>query len=389
MSNATPLYPPMDRPGHILITGLTGSVGAEIVRCLPSRAPGFQVTAVLRAGSSEELTARWSRILLAARMPTAELRDDRLSWRPLAGDITLPGLGLSDAEMAELSDSVTHVIHAAADVRFLAPLTDLRQVNVAGTANVLEMAVRFRRLVQCAYVSTLFVAGRRTGMILEHELEHDAGFINNYEQSKYEAELVAKSFMKVLPLATYRLALLPGRRTDGFVHQFGAFHQILNFYHQGVLQRLPGTPGNLLDIIPTDWAADILVHAFLAHFEAGRTFHVCSGASAVRMSEFVELTSRVFSGNGEPARHPALAPLTLVDPSRYDRSLDGMTGDGSARSRQIARLLQRTAPYGAISRVFDRNGLHRSLPEKYAAPAFRDYYPRIARYCVAEKWRKH
>lgn len=377
----------MDRPGHILITGLTGSVGAEIVRCLPGRAPGFQVTAVLRAGSAEELTARWSRILLAARMPADELRDGRLPWRPLAGDITLPGLGLGEAELAVLRDSVTHVIHAAADVRFLAPLGDLRQVNVAGTRNILEMAVRFRRLVQCAYVSTLFVAGRRTGTILEHELEHDAGFINNYERSKYEAELVAKSFMKVLPLATYRLALLPGRRTDGFVHQFGAFHQILNFYHQGVLRMVPGTPGNLLDIVPTDWAADILLRVFLGHFKAGRTFHICSGASAVRMSEFVELTSRVFSDRGATALQPA--PLTLVDAFRYDRSLDGMTGDGSARSRQIARMLERTVPYGAISRVFDRQGLHESLPEKYAAPAFRDYYPRIARYCVEENWRKH
>lgn len=379
----------MDRPGHILITGLTGSVGAEIARCLPRRAPGFQVTAVLRAGSPDELTARWSRILQEARMPTAELRDGPLPWRPLAGDITLPGLGLSDAELAALRDSVTHVIHAAADVRFLAPLDDLRQVNVAGTENVLEMAVRFRRLVQCAYVSTLFVAGRRTGTILEHELEHDAGFINNYERSKYEAELVAKSFMKVLPLATYRLALLPGRRTDGFVHQFGAFHQILNFYHRGVLRMLPGTPGNLLDVVPTDWAADILLRAFMGHFEAGRTFHVCSGASAVRMGEFVELTSRVFSERGGTARQPALAPLTLVDSSRYDGSLDGTAGDGSARSRQIARMLERTLPYGAISRVFDRQGLHDSLPEKYAAPAFRDYYPRIARYCVEENWRKH
>jgi len=294
------------------------------------------------------------------------------SWRPIAGDVTLPKLGLSHSEFDALRTDVTHVIHAAADIRFLAPLEDLRRVNAEGTRNVLEFAARCSSLVQCAHLSTLFVAGRRTGMIREDELEHDTGFINSYEHSKYEAEFIAQKFMKLLPLSVYRLAFLPGRHRDGFVHQFGAFHQVLYYYHRGLLPMLPGNGDNRVDMAPIDWATDVLMRTFFERFEPGRTYHICSGDSAVQMSEFVALTSRCFS------RRPAFAPLELVHPTTYDQFLSAFATRETARSQQMVRMLNSTVPYAVLSRVFDREGT--------PPPAFRDYYPGIARYCLHTDW---
>ena len=356
----------MHRSGHIFITGITGSVGSEIVRWLRNYASNLRLTAVLRAGSTDTLHKRWDHVLRAAGVTAPA------SWRPIAGDVTLPQLGLSHSEFDVLRTDVTHLIHAAADVRFLAPLEDLRRVNTEGTRNVLDFAARCSRLVQCAHLSTLFVAGRRTGIIREHELEHDTGFINSYEHSKYEAELIAQKFMKLLPLSVYRLALLPGRHSDGFVHQFGAFHQVLYYYHRGWLLMLPGDGDARVDMAPIDWATDVLMRMFLGHFEPSRTYHICSGDSAVQMSEFVALTSRCFSDR------PALAPLELVDPTIYDRFLNAFATRGTARSQQMVRMLNSTVPYAVLSRVFDREGT--------PPPAFRVYYPSIARYCLHTDW---
>ena len=46
-----------------------------------------------------------------------------------------------------------------------------------------------KKLRRYNYISTCYVAGKRTGEIFETELEHDAGFRNYYEETKYLAEV--------------------------------------------------------------------------------------------------------------------------------------------------------------------------------------------------------
>jgi long-chain acyl-CoA synthetase len=59
------------------------------------------------------------------------------------GDVSLPGMGLDGAAYTDLARRVTHMIHAAADLRVSEPI-DERATNVQGTANVLEFACRQR-----------------------------------------------------------------------------------------------------------------------------------------------------------------------------------------------------------------------------------------------------
>src|SRR6185312_6951808 len=88
---------------------------------------------------------------------------------------------------------VDAVLHGAASTAFGLPLAEARRTNVEATRNVLELASAVPGLTKLGYISTAFVAGRRTGRILESELQHDAGFVNSYEQSKYEAELLVRA----------------------------------------------------------------------------------------------------------------------------------------------------------------------------------------------------
>ena len=119
-----------------------------------------------------------------------------------------PGLGLGSRDRARLRASVDILLHAAATTGFTSPLETARNTNVVATRNVLAFAERATALSRVAHVSTAFVAGRRTGRILEPDLEHDLGFQNTYQQSKYEAEQLVRSYGDRLPVVVYRPSIV-------------------------------------------------------------------------------------------------------------------------------------------------------------------------------------
>lgn len=62
------------------------------------------------------------------------------------GDVTEPGLGLSDQDHARLLAEVTVVFHSAATVRFNERLKDAVMLNTSATQKVIEFSSRIRNL---------------------------------------------------------------------------------------------------------------------------------------------------------------------------------------------------------------------------------------------------
>jgi long-chain acyl-CoA synthetase len=113
----------------------------------------------------------------------------------VCGDVCSPRLGLKDGDYGSLVESVTHIIHTAADWR-LVSLDEIRKTNVQGTESVLEFAKdanKHHRLERFSHISTAYVAGGRTGTVSETTLTDEFGFFTNYEQSKYEGELLVQA----------------------------------------------------------------------------------------------------------------------------------------------------------------------------------------------------
>src|ERR1044072_1409542 len=105
------------------------------------------------------------------------------SFRLVEGDLTREDFGVSAEDLEEARREATVVFHLAA-VYDLGVARDVAfRVNVEGTRNVNAFAKSVQNLRRYHYVSTCYVAGRRTGVILESELRHDAGFRNNYEET--------------------------------------------------------------------------------------------------------------------------------------------------------------------------------------------------------------
>jgi fatty acyl-CoA reductase len=64
----------------------------------------------------------------------------------IAGDVSVTNLGLSDADRQLLADRVSIVFHAAATIRFDAPLRQAVLINVRGTKYVLDLAKEMKNL---------------------------------------------------------------------------------------------------------------------------------------------------------------------------------------------------------------------------------------------------
>lgn len=65
---------------------------------------------------------------------------------PVCGDVSLPRLGLSEADRALLRDKVSVVFHGAATVRFDQPIQSTVIMNLRGTRELADLAVGMKKL---------------------------------------------------------------------------------------------------------------------------------------------------------------------------------------------------------------------------------------------------
>ncbi|MGA8331758.1 MAG: SDR family oxidoreductase [Mycobacterium sp.] len=248
-----------------VVTGGTGFIGRRVVSRLLDARPDAEVWVLVRRQS----LSRFER-----------LADD---WgaraKPLVGELTEAGLGLTDEAIAELGD-VDHVVHCAAIYDITAAEAEQRAANVDGTRAVIDLAARLDATLH--HVSSIAVAGDFHGEFTEADFDIGQQLPTPYHQTKFEAELLVRS-TPGLRYRIYRPAVVVGDsrtgemdKVDGPYYFFGVLAKL------AVLPRL--TPIMLPDtgrtnIVPVDYVADALValmHADGSPSWDGRTFHLTS-----------------------------------------------------------------------------------------------------------------
>ena len=340
----------------IFLTGATGIVGCEIVRTL-LRSPECPALVALVRGSEKEVAAkqRWLR-RWAAVEPEAAAR-----LEVVRGDVTLPRLGLSESDRARLAP-VTTIIHAAAVTRFDQSAETASLNNVASTAHVIELARSLPALERVGMVSTAYVAGRRSGTILEDDLDLAVPFNNEYERSKAIAECAVRQAMADLPMTILRLSIVVGRREDGRVARLSGVYPIFRLFHQGLLSMFPGDADQHLDLIPSDFAAAAICHLTGSGFTAGRTLHVCAGRErSLSLTElFPAIAELLRAADGEWARRGQPLPIAVArDVFEEFAGLVSLTGH--PRLRRIVEQTQMVTRMLDTPRVFDTSRFQVSL----------------------------
>jgi len=305
--------------GVVLLTGGTGFLGTEVAARLLARADLEIISLVPTITDADAIDAPgrawWYRPELRSALGTR--------IRAVAGDVTKPRLGLDADTHADLCDRVTHIIHAAADLRVEASVEDLRGTNVDGVAHVLEFARSVRALTRLVHVSTAYVAGGRTGTVDEDDLTDAFGFESPYEQTKYEAELLVRAASSELPVSIVRPAMIVGDSRTGDVKTFNTFYTPLRLLLSGKLRIIPASRRLRVNIVPVDYVADAIVRLAFEPAAEGLTFHLTAPTDQLPTAEEVVAVARRWARDrlGIRLRPPLFVPIGLGSGGRTGRLL--------------------------------------------------------------------
>jgi thioester reductase-like protein len=345
----------MTARNSIFVTGATGLLGRDVLTRLlaaDSRAHAFVLVRDLE---------RWS--MVGRHLACI----DRVT--PVVGDVCVDGLGIDLWARQQIRRTVTGIVHLAADTTFSRPLAVARAVNTDGTSRVLELADDLATAPRMAFVSTAFVAGKRTGIIGEAEADHDAGWANAYEQSKYEAEALVREHATNWTIL--RSSTVVCDDVDGNVTQLNAVHRALQLYRNGLAAMMPGVAGSTVDAVTTSYVAAAIARLAFNDDLAGKTLHLCAGRGALPLDELLDITWERWAA--DPAwRRRGIARPALADLETYALFERAIEQAGDASLKRVARALSHFAPQLALPKQFDTTTADALLGAP--APAVRDFW---------------
>lgn len=234
----------------IFLTGFPGFIAARLVACLAKTDTRFFLLA-----QSSFIGKAKEEIKKIASEHNIPLENFAL----VEGDITNKNLGINEKDSAIIRAETTDVYHLAAIYDLSVQKDSAFSVNVEGTRNVNDFVKDIKNLQRYNYISTCYVAGRRTGEILETELEHAAGFRNFYEETKYLAELEVEVLKDKFPVTIYRPAVVVGDSETGETAKYDGIYSLINYLRKAPnLLRFVnvGNSAVKLNLVPVDFVVE-------------------------------------------------------------------------------------------------------------------------------------
>ena len=233
----------------------------------------------------------------------------------LPGDITETNLGMSPEDLQTAQTETTIVFHLAA-VYDLAVPSDLGQrVNVQGTKNVNEFVRSLKHLRHYHYVSTCYVAGKRTGRILETELRHEAGFRNHYEETKYLAELEVEALKSELPITIHRPSVVCGDSRTGETAKYDGIYYLIHYLLKwpSVLSAFNiGNRDVALNLVPVDFVVEAMAALARDPLSIGKTVQLAD-PNPLTTKELFDTIAASIAGREAQLTLPAFSGSHLAD----------------------------------------------------------------------------
>jgi long-chain acyl-CoA synthetase len=235
--------------------------------------------------------------------------------------------------------------------------------------------------VRVVHVSTAFVAGKRTGVIDETETDCSAGWANAYEQSKYEAEALVRTY--AADWAIFRPSTIVCDDVDGHVSRMNAVHRALKLYRDGLAAMMPGVRDSTVDVVTTSYVARAITELGLRADLSRKTVHLCAGEGALPLRDLLDISwerwalDPAWRRRGIP--RPALTDLRTY--ALFERSIEEA---GDASLRRIVRSLSHFVPQLALPKRFDTTTADTLLGAP--APVVRDYWIPMLDCLSATKW---
>jgi short-subunit dehydrogenase len=250
---------------NYFVTGATGFIGRNLVARLLQREG--TVYALVRAGSRgrlEELRTAWGA--------------DGARVVPIDGDLSQPGLGVSEEDLLTLRGEVDHFFHLAAIYDMTAGAEVQEVANVEGTRHAVELAGAIE--AGCFHqISSIAAAGLYKGTWTEEMFEEAEDLDTHpYFRTKHESERVVREECR-RPWRVYRPGIVVGDSRSGEIDKIDGPYYMFKLLQQA-RRVLPGwlptvgIEGGEINIVPVDFVVAAIDH--IAHQPGldGRAFHL-------------------------------------------------------------------------------------------------------------------
>ena len=212
----------------------------------------------------------------------------RAQVKLLIGDITVPGLALTQADLHLLTERTTTVMHLAAAYNLIMPRAAGYKINVEGTRNLLDMLERMQKLQRFGYLSTTAISGTHRGRYAESDFDVGQRFKNFYEETKFEAEKLVRERMGHIPTTIFRPTIVVGDSKTGEIEKidgpYYGFVMVSRKVHV-VLQRAPRVKCN---IEPADFVTDAIYAIMRNDNAVNKVVHIAD-PNPLTYDEFFDL----------------------------------------------------------------------------------------------------
>jgi thioester reductase-like protein len=343
----------------IFLTGFPGFIASRLLRRLAREGARFML--LVQPAFVERAQAELKTIAEHSGRSTAD-------FALLPGDITEPNLGMSPADLEMARSQSTILFHLAALYDLAVARDTGLRINVEGTRTVNEFARSLPGLRHYHYVSTCYVAGKRTGRILENELRHEAGFRNYYEETKYLAELEVDSLKSDLPVTIHRPAVVCGDSRSGETAKYDGIYYLIRYLLKWPAVLSAFNIGNsevALNLVPVDFVVEAMVTLARDPLSVGKTVQLADPAP-LTTRELFNTIARCIKGRESRLTLPAsLVEFSLMLPL----------------APRISGLPHSSVPYFFLKQNYDTTQASQLLkPHGISCPPFASYAGTIVDY---------
>lgn len=279
----------------ILLTGATGTLGSRILfSLLEEKFKEIQhIYLPVRERKSKTPESRIINMLGSEFAPDF-IKNNQASI--LSKISVIPANRLLNPDTFLSQNRITHLIHSAGLVNLSTDpgaKDEIFQENLEFTKDIFNSYKE--RIDKFIYISTAFSIGNASGLISNDYLSSEPkAHRNHYEASKYATEKYVMQAGKEsgIPVQILRPSVLGGNIMDDpsfFISKYMVFYLFAKFFHRNTSEdsiRITANAESGLNIIPTDYAAKVIVAVFDSAIEQlnivhSKTTHVTKGISKI------------------------------------------------------------------------------------------------------------
>ncbi|MFT7387733.1 MAG: nucleoside-diphosphate-sugar epimerase [Candidatus Endobugula sp.] len=280
---------------NILLTGATGTLGSQVLFCLLEEKFSSLDMLYLPVREKKSISPK-ERVLkmLGSDFAPEFIKQNLISI--LKKITVVPAKDILHPQRFLDGVKITYFIHLAGVVN-LSVLPDAKdeifKENFDFTKSIFNTYSKV--IDKFIYISTAFSVGNVGGLIGNDYLkEEPVEYRNHYEASKYASEqyLAEAGALANIPIQILRPSVLGGNIMDApnfFISKYMVFYLFAKFFHKNTSEecvRITAHEESGLNIIPTDYAAKVIVTVFDTDIEQlnivhSKTTHITKGITKI------------------------------------------------------------------------------------------------------------